>query len=125
MLLKTQSLTGGCGSHNFPYFNSDGQRRRKSGRRHRPIDQVNCSAGTYRVLGISFKATQKSVISGLCGSQSAAGPAYVVAGGLRSDSGKIVGTDLAEVQSELYVAGGSVVFVRGTVSRINATHRRI
>jgi hypothetical protein len=86
-----------------------------------PIDQVNCSAGTYRVLGISFKATQKSVISGLCGSQSAAGPAYVVAGGLRSDSGKIVGTDLAEVQSELYVAGGSVVFVRGTVSRINAT----
>jgi hypothetical protein len=85
-----------------------------------PIDQVNCATGTYRVLGMSFKAASKSVLTGLCGSQNASGTSYVVAAGLRSASGKLAGTELAEVRSEMYVAGASVVFVRGIVSRINA-----
>jgi hypothetical protein len=85
-----------------------------------PIDQINCAASTYRVLGVSFKATSKSVMSRLCSSQTISTPSYVVAAGLRGDSGKNVGTELAELRSELYVAGASLVFIRGVVTRINA-----
>lgn len=83
-----------------------------------PVDQVNCAAGTYRVLGVSFKANSKTT-SVLCNSQNVAGVSYVVAAGKLNESGKVVGTELALVRSDMYVAGASVVFIRGPVSRVN------
>jgi hypothetical protein len=82
-----------------------------------PIEQLDCAAGTYRVLGIKFTAISRSMLSGVCESQSSLGVAYVVATGVRSESGKTVGGQLAEVRSDLYVPGATSVFVRGLVSR--------
>jgi hypothetical protein len=86
-----------------------------------PLEQLSCSAGTYRVLGVTFKATSKSAISKLCASQGDTATTYVVAVGVRSNSGKIAGTEIAEIRSEVYAAGASVVFVRGLVSRTTAS----
>ena len=82
-----------------------------------PIEQLDCAAGTYRVLGIKFTAISRSMLSGVCESQSSLGVAYVVATGVRSEPGKTVGGQLAEVRSDLYVPGATSVFVRGLVSR--------
>jgi hypothetical protein len=86
-----------------------------------PIEQVDCSAGTYRVLGIKFTANSRSMLSGVCESQTSLGLAYVVATGLRSASGKTVGSELAEVRSDLYVPGATNVFLRGLVSRTKSS----
>lgn len=84
-----------------------------------PIDQVSCSAGTFRVLGIHFQASSKSVMSALCGSDAKAELAYVVIA-LKSNGGKAIASSIAEASSEMYVPGASSVFVRGTVSRVNS-----
>lgn len=84
-----------------------------------PIDQLNCTAGTYRVLGVKFKAISHSVMAGLCQSLNTSGVQYVVATGMRNDSGKVAGSILAEVKSEIYAPGASVVLLRGLVSRTN------
>ena len=49
-----------------------------------PIDQVNCTAGTFRVLGIRYQAITKSVMSSLCGSSAKTELAYVVIGSRNS-----------------------------------------
>jgi hypothetical protein len=82
-----------------------------------PIDQVNCSTGTYRVLGVNFKAASRSAMANLCELTNSAGLQYVVATGLRGETGKVAGSLLAKVKEELYVPGATVVFVRGPVSR--------
>ena len=117
MLLKSYGLRAAAAAAIFlisPEFASSANSRVAA---IGPIEQVNCSAGTYQVLGIKFTAISRSMLSGVCGSQTSLGLAYVVATGLRSESGKTVGSELAEIQSDLYVPGATNVFVRGLVSR--------
>src|SRR5688572_31514437 len=82
-----------------------------------PIEQLDCATGTYRVLGIKFTATSRSMLSGVCEAQTSLGLSYVVATGFRSESGKTVGAELAAVRTDMYVPGATNVFVRGLVSR--------
>jgi hypothetical protein len=117
MLLKTFELKAGIASAIFLISSGMASAGATQVAAIGPIDQVNCSAGTYRVLGVSFKAASRSVMAPLCQSSDTSGTQYVVSTGLRSESGKVAASMLAEVRTELYAPGASVVFVRGLVSR--------
>jgi hypothetical protein len=119
MLLKTFGLRVGVASAIFLISSGMASAGATQVATIGPIDQVNCSAGTYRVLGVNFKATSRSVLAGVCASTNTSGLQYVVATGLRNETGKVVGTMVAEIKTELYAPGASVVFVRGSVSRTN------
>lgn len=83
-----------------------------------PIDQVNCGTGTFRILGIRFQASTKSVLSSLCSSEARPDIAYVVVGS-KNSSGKAMALSVVEAGSEMYVPGASTVFIRGPVSQVS------
>jgi hypothetical protein len=82
-----------------------------------PVDQVNCTKGTFRVLGTTFVVNSRSLMAGSCTSGTA-GSGYVVVAG-RQVSSKAIANNVSELTSEIYVPGASPVFVRGAVSRVD------
>jgi hypothetical protein len=75
MLLKTQALRVAAAASIFLISTGIASAGANQVAVIGPIDQINCSAGTYRVLGVSFKTTSRAITSTLCGSQNVASAA--------------------------------------------------
>jgi hypothetical protein len=81
-----------------------------------PLEQIDCLTREFSVLGVRFDAAKSASFDQLCSQPSSGGTAYLAAGGIRSAGGVAKLSHLGPVRSEIYVPGGSTVFIRGIVS---------
>jgi len=85
-----------------------------------PVEAANCAKKTIRVLGFTYQVAPSQAFAGLCSLGSDAGYKYISISGSETGSGQANASRWSLVESELYVAGVSNVYVHGRVSSLNA-----
>jgi len=83
------------------------------------VEQLNCSAGSFKVAGLKFQAANRNLISQFCSLSDGTAFRYVAVVGTNKESGGAVALKISKLDSESYVPGASAVFVRGLVSSVD------
>jgi hypothetical protein len=84
-----------------------------------PLEQVNCTAKSVRVLGIEFKASETAGVSAICALGNPADLIYVAIAGSIDGVGQPELTTLTVLSVGEYVPGASPVYVSGLVTTVD------
>lgn len=81
-----------------------------------PLEQLNCQARTLRLLGISFRANDTSILTAICDPSNQTTFKYVAVTATRGMDGLLTASRISLVLGDEYVPGTTSVYVRGSVT---------
>jgi hypothetical protein len=82
-----------------------------------PVDSINCAAKVIRILGIDFRANNRTNAALVCGLERRAGLTYVSATGKLDAKGVVDLVNSRLILAEGYVAGSSAVYLKGSITK--------
>jgi hypothetical protein len=84
------------------------------------VEAADCKAGTLRILGVTFAATDAGASAAICGIGNPLDVHYVSVTGTISADGSVVLRGLTSLSSGTYVPGATPVYLSGSVSKVSA-----
>src|SRR5215831_614521 len=83
-----------------------------------PIERASCANGSFRLLGIEFRAASSSVKAAICRWQPGSALRLAIVSAIQDDRGTLIAQKLTELPGDSYVPGVTEIYIRGVVTTI-------